>query len=158
MWRPVIHLNLVRSVNFILNFLAGGFSGLRDSALVKQEHQPAYGIMTAELRKLCARLAPLRQVEESLSKALSGSSDKGQRYNPAKAPEVSIPSGSGWKKALAARRSEESNVSRAGELDDGRNRRILAACGEDIARLWNDPTVQHSLRSADIALEEQPGL
>ncbi|KIJ96986.1 hypothetical protein K443DRAFT_633416 [Laccaria amethystina LaAM-08-1] len=156
-WRPVIHLNLVRSVNFILNFLAGRFSGLRDSALVTQEHQPAYGTMTAELRKLCIRLAPLRQVEESLSKALSGSSDNGQGYNPAKAPEVSIPSGSGWKKALAGGRSEESNVSRVGGSDDGRNRRILAACGEDIARLWNDPAVQQSLRSADIALEEQPG-
>lgn len=156
-WRPVIHLNLVRSVNFILNFLAGRFSGLRDSALVTQEHQYAYGTMTAELRKLCIRLAPLRQVEESLCKTLSGSSDNRQGYNPAKAPEVSIPSGSGWKKTLAGGRSEESNVSRVGASDDGRNRRILAACGEDIARLWNDPTVQQSLRSADIALEEQPG-
>lgn len=82
-----------------------------------------------------------------------------QKYNPAKAPEVSVPSGYGWKSAIIGRRSQESSASSVSDTSElGQTRRVLAACGDDIVKLWNDRGVQQALKSAEIALEEQPGL
>ncbi|KAJ3513146.1 hypothetical protein NLJ89_g3115 [Agrocybe chaxingu] len=169
-WRPVIHLNLVRSVNFVVNYISTRNQGIRDAPFGHERRASNSGPLTADLRKLCIRLAPLRQVEENLIKILSGrlpprSLDDpigrvNQAYNPAKAPEVSIPSGSGWKQALSLkRRSEESQNTRstAERSEDGQSRRILAALGDDIAALWRDPVVQQTLKAAEIALDEQPG-
>lgn len=154
-WRPIIHLNLVRSVNFILNFLSDSLRS-RDSAL---DHS-AQGALSSDVRRLCARLAPLRQVEECLTKEIAGSHLPGlsdtPSYNPAKASEVAIPCNSGWRAVLKNKRSEEALKS-AGKSDDT-NRRILAACSEDITSLWNDAWVRKALKERDIALQEQPGL
>ncbi|KAF8156718.1 guanine nucleotide binding protein, alpha subunit [Crassisporium funariophilum] len=178
-WRPVIHLNLVRSANFIVNFISTRNQGLRDSASNHQRRPSTASPMSPDLRKLCIRLTPLRKVEENLINALAGRKPtpkssvitdetavmQQQPYNPARATEVSIPSGSGWKQAFSLqRRSEESTTSssrsstRTNELsEDGQNRRILAALGDDIAALWKDASVQQALKAAEIALEEQPG-
>lgn len=155
-WRPIIHLNLVRSVNFILNFLAEFYGSVRDST----SRQPTYGPLSTEVRRLCARLAPLRQVEESLTKEIAGSNPPGlsdtPSYNPAKASEVAIRSGPGWRATLKVKRSEEA-LKNAGKSDD-KNRRILAACSEDMTSLWNDSLVMKALKECGIALQEQPGL
>ncbi|KAJ2915140.1 hypothetical protein MD484_g5273, partial [Candolleomyces efflorescens] len=171
-WRPVVHLNLVRSVNFILSFLTSRLAGLRESSLGQSSTTILEGgsiQINPEIRKLILRLAPLRQVEETLNKALAGSPGMGggpgpnatagnQRYNPAKATEVSVPSGYGWKNAIIGRRSQESSTSSSSDTSElGQTRRVLAACGDDIVKLWNDRGVQHALKSAEIALEEQPG-
>ncbi|KAG6829074.1 hypothetical protein H0H92_005785 [Tricholoma furcatifolium] len=152
-WRPIIHLNLVRSVNFILNSLAGrsgdsSFQHLYDSGL------------SGDLQRLCMGLAPLREVEVSLTRCLSGATSAlsdGPTYNPDKASEVAIRSSTGWKDFLMGRRKADSGSRTAGRLDDT-DRRILAACAEDMTKLWNDPSVQEWLRSHEIFLQEQPGL
>ncbi|KIM46923.1 hypothetical protein M413DRAFT_7609 [Hebeloma cylindrosporum] len=168
-WRPVIHLNLVRSVNFIISFLTRnqqGKQGGRDS--IGSNHQrkasAAGAAVSPEIRKLFTRLAPLRQVEENLIAIISGrstskSSDGSQsqsQYNPSKV-ELSVRSGSGWKQALSlVRESVESSESSTRSIDH-ESRRILAALGDDIANLWKDDHVQQSLKEAEIALQEQPG-
>ncbi|KAF8956308.1 guanine nucleotide binding protein, alpha subunit [Flammula alnicola] len=168
-WRPIIHLNLVRSVNFIVNFVLSRNTTRRDSYAQHQYKASSSGSISPELRKLCIRLGPLRQVEENLNNILSGRSSfklpddpeaVNQPYNPAKAPEVSIRSGSGWRQAFSlTRRSADSSGSstRSDTSEDGQSRRILAALGDDIAKLWKDPAVQTLLKTAEIALEEQPG-
>ncbi|PPR01953.1 hypothetical protein CVT24_011102 [Panaeolus cyanescens] len=200
MWRPIIHLNLVRSVNFVVNFISSrsysrdtnAVSFIRDRPSSSSLASTTPSVTTAtsistELRKLCIRLAPLRQVEENLVKFLSSAgagqdptssyangehaSDKIKgmlTYHPLKASEVSIPSGSSWKRGLSLQRRSEDALTEASHgssgsqtlaerSDDGQNRRILAALGEDMAALWANSTVQQSLASAEIALEEQPG-
>ncbi|KAF9456865.1 guanine nucleotide binding protein, alpha subunit [Collybia nuda] len=156
-WRPIIHLNLVRSVNFILNFLSATFGGMRDSTSHQYTHG---GSLSSDVRRLCARLAPLRQVEESLTKGIAGSNLPGlsdtPSYNPAKASEVAIRSSAGWRAILKVRRQSEEALRGTGKLDD-KDRRILAACGEDMATLWNDASVRKALKERDIALQEQPG-
>jgi len=143
----------VRSINFILNFLASGSE-------ISSSHQPLYNSLTGDLRRLCIGLAPLREVEASLTRGLSGPSSSpvlpnAPTYNPAKASEVALRSSSGWKGLLIGRRKAEGGFS-AGKSDDV-NRRILAACAEDMTRLWKDPVVQKALRSREISLQEQPG-
>ncbi|RDB16032.1 Guanine nucleotide-binding protein subunit alpha [Hypsizygus marmoreus] len=154
-WRPIIHLNLVRSVNFILNFLASSLPGARDSA----SRQTLSDSLSGELRRLCIRLAPLREVEASLTKTISGaasfSPSDTPSYNPAKASEVAIRSTSGWRSMLKVRR--QSNGFKNVQKTSDANRRTLAACAEDIISLWNDPIVQNVLWEREISLQEQPG-
>ncbi|KAG6917766.1 hypothetical protein DXG01_001171 [Tephrocybe rancida] len=152
-WRPIIHLNLVRSINFILNLLA-------DSSREHSSHQPLYDTLSGDLRRLCIGLAPLREVEASLTRGLSGTSPilpDGPYYNPNRASEVAIRSSAGWKAFLMGRRRAET-ASRSADRSDAADRRILAACAEDMSRLWQDPSVQDWLRGREISLHEQPGL
>ncbi|GLB39277.1 putative G protein alpha subunit [Lyophyllum shimeji] len=152
-WRPIIHLNLVRSINFIVNFLQ---SAPRDFS----SHQPLYNSLSGELRRLCIGLAPLREVEASLTRGISGASSSpintdAPAYNPAKASEVAVRASTGWKGLLLGRKQAEGGSS-VGKADDA-NRRILAACAEDMTRLWKDPVVKKALRSREISLQDQPG-
>jgi len=68
----------------------------------------------------------------------------------------------GWKQVITLyRRSEESTSPPSKsffDAEDHPNRRVLVALGEDIAALWHDDLLQQTLKSAGIALEEQPGL
>ncbi|KAF7355994.1 hypothetical protein MVEN_00928800 [Mycena venus] len=140
-WRNVIHLNLVRSVNFVLGLLEirhpSTYSGdtqasSRDSAL------------SGQLQRLSLSLAPLRQVEETLSNRIVGSrsleeSSEPNRYHPAKASEIPL-------------RSDQTE--KAEELQ---TRRILSACADDIMTLWAAPELQQGLRDRGIVLQEQSG-
>ncbi|KAL0564604.1 hypothetical protein V5O48_017439 [Marasmius crinis-equi] len=75
LWIPVIHLNLVRSVNLILNVLlppkesteAASSRSLSPSSLSSSAHQ-----LDGTLEWLCFSLAVLKQVEENLTKRLTG--------------------------------------------------------------------------------------
>jgi guanine nucleotide-binding protein subunit alpha len=125
--------------------------------------------LSSDSRKLLIRLAPLRQIEETLSKVVSGASptpnessqaSQQRQYNSTRAPEeVSIPSGYGWKKAVLGRRSQDSpTASNTDAAELAQARRVLAACTDDIVKLWNDRTVRRALKSAEVSLEDQPGL
>jgi len=143
-WRPVIHLNLVRCTNFILNFL-------KDSHGSPTQYSPQLD----GFRRYFIRLAPLRQVEESLTRKLSASlspapDGRTVHYHPAKASEIALRPGSGWKGLFKGKRQ-------AGTNSDDSDRRILAACADDILNLWNDPSAQESLTTKNIILGDQPG-
>ncbi|KAG5644340.1 hypothetical protein DXG03_008637 [Asterophora parasitica] len=117
--------------------------------------------LSGDLRRLCIGLAPLREVEASLTKDISGASSSAIPphaidYNPAKASEVSIRSSTGWKGLLMGRRQTDGGTRSSVKTDDA-NRRILAACADDMTRLWSDFDVQKRLKSQDISLQDQPG-
>lgn len=118
--------------------------------------------LSGELRRLFIRLAPLREVEASLTKGILGvSTSPGvpdtPTYNPARASEVAVRSGVGWKGTPNVRRLSEAGLKSAGKTNDA-NRRILAACADDMVSLWRDLFVQRGLRERDISLQDQPGL
>jgi hypothetical protein len=148
MWGPVIQLNLVRSVNFIVAFIT-------DQSLCNA------ALLDPNIRRLCYRLAPLRRVEEDLVKILSRRAaslamTQQKLHNPLalRLLENVVQVGNA---ALRIRRSEESTT-RPRESDYGPSRRVLDALGDDIAALWQDVSLQKALKSAEIALEEEPGL
>lgn len=144
-------------------------AGLREAMKDSPSAQQGVYQLSTDSRKLLIRLAPLRQIEETLSKIVSGGSDpvgesnqtsRQRLYNSTRAPEeVSVPSGSGWKKAILGRRSRDSSSALNPETAElSQARRVLAACADDIVNLWNDRTVRQALDTAEIALEDQPGL
>ncbi|KAH9921380.1 G-protein alpha subunit [Amylocystis lapponica] len=156
-WRTVIHLNLIRSVNFILDLLAGGKSGSMhegDRRIVPTSPSPGGD----DLRRLRMRLSPLRQVEIILTRKLSAD----EQFRPGEdthhygcASEVSIRSGTGWKALLHLKRHALPLDTRPDEL--GNARQILDACREDIVELWGDPAVQAGLKEEGVVLREQSG-
>ncbi|KAJ7853736.1 guanine nucleotide binding protein, alpha subunit [Mycena leptocephala] len=158
-WRPVIHLNLVRSVNFVLGLL-----DIRHPSTYSADTQPSSpdSALSGQLRRLSISLAPLRQVEETLSNRIAGSrppeeSSEADRYHPAKASEISVRSGSGWTAFLRFRRGSTSREDRNEKAEEMQTRRILSACAADIMTLWSAPEIQQGLKDRDIVLQEQSG-
>ncbi|KAF7374433.1 hypothetical protein MSAN_00327400 [Mycena sanguinolenta] len=158
-WRPVIHLNLVRSVNFVLGLLES-----RHPSTYNCDAQPTLpdGALSGQLRRLSISLAPLRQVEETLSSRIAGSrppqnSRERDRYHPAKAPEISLRSGSGLTKFLGFWRGSSSIPDQKEQAEELQTRRILSACAQDIMTLWAAPEVQQGLKDREIVLQEQSG-
>ncbi|KAF6757701.1 guanine nucleotide binding protein, alpha subunit [Ephemerocybe angulata] len=152
LWKPIVHLNLVRSINFVINFLNSRIAGMRE---VMKDAPMATGQglhFSGDVYRLIASLAPLRDVEDTLNQILAVEPTSGQPqvtginlyYNPAKAPEGS-----------ASSSSADDTPSISDRLWQAR--RVLLSCGEDIEKLWNDRTVRRALKSAEITLEEQPG-
>lgn len=136
-WRTVIHLNLVRYVNYILEVLSTPAAGAQGR-----------GHPDKDIRVLQMRLSPLKHVEVILTRAISGkpfdvSSPIGQKFPsfPGRSTDVCIRGGSAWKSLVRGRESLESSsefTSRSSivvdELEDAR--RILDACKDDIVALW----------------------
>ncbi|KAJ7770590.1 guanine nucleotide binding protein, alpha subunit [Mycena metata] len=158
-WRPVIHLNLIRSVNFILGLLE-----IRHPSTYSNDQAPSSpdSALSGQLRRLSISLAPLRQVEETLSNRIAGSrppeeASEADRYHPSKASEISLRSGSGWTAFLRFRRSSTSPSDRNEKAEELQTRRILSACAGDIMTLWAAPEVQQGLRDREITLQEQSG-
>lgn len=156
-WRAVIHLNLIRSVNFILDLLTPE----REWSLSNADPNLPSGDY---LRPLRMRLSPLRQVEVILVQRLSGNDPSRGALNVeeatpwyyGRASEVSIRSGSGWKSLLRRKRNSRTVDNRPDELDNARQ--ILHSCREDIVNLWTDPVIQTGLRDEGVSLQEQSGL
>lgn len=157
MWRPIIHLNLVRSVNFIVRFALARVESKSDSG--KPPPSPLSPTASGALRSLCDRLLPLKEVEKSLVGLLSvsgtqtASEDRTQAsYNPVHNPDVSTPQSS-WRRALSLSRRSTTD-----QTESTRNVKFLEELGLDMECLWQHPIVQNILRSEGISLEEQPGL
>lgn len=154
--RAVIYLNLVRSVNFVLDLLAHSSSQrpIRPSSSSSIQAPPIEP--TDDLRRIKMRLAPLRHVEQILSRRLSPENyqtEGRRRYRRDRASEVSVRSGSAWK-ALLKPRPPTAN----GQDDLQDAQRVIEACKDDMLSLWRDSTLQNGLKERDIQLEEQSGL
>ena len=108
-------------------------------------------------------LAPLREVELSLVQGIPGSVDLSSpnttlSYNPTKASEVALSSGTGWKSFLSTRRDSGEIGDTKWEKDNDSTRRILEACTEDMMRLWKNAGVHKVLKEHGISLPDQSGL
>ena len=94
-----------------------------------------------DVKQLRMRLRPLREVEAILSKRLAMGSRRPRSTAPGsdqstfKAAEIVVRSGSGWK-ALSKLHGP------GGQDQINEMRQIIAACGSDIASLWENETVQ----------------
>lgn len=138
-WRTVIHLNLARFVNHVLQMLSTSSS--------------ASGKADPSIRMLQMRLSPLKQVELILSRAinaespsqLSSPTEESSRptWRPRPAPEVSIRGGTGWKTLMRRRKGSISAAKLASVPDEVEDaRQILDACKEDIVALWQSPVLR----------------
>ncbi|EJF65114.1 G-alpha-domain-containing protein [Dichomitus squalens LYAD-421 SS1] len=131
-WRAVIHLNLVRHVNHILELLS------------TSDSPPGKQIPNKDYRVLQMRLSPLKQVELILTRALSAEASNSSStsptaekstWRPDRVTEVSIRGGSGWKALMRKRRGSIARLPTIpDEVDDAR--RILDACKDDVVALW----------------------
>lgn len=75
--------------------------------------------------------------------------------------EIVFPSRGGWKqKFLPFRRSIESEQTETtdGQTQNFQLQRMIATSADDMMKLWGDSSVQSLLKSAEIRLDEQPGL
>lgn len=126
-------------------------------SLPAQDPQP-FDDLSSELKRIFKRLLPLRQVEESLTRQLTGNLTNDvieqTSYHPAKAPEISVHSNSGWKGLMNFRRQSFTSA----KSEEMQNRRILSACTDDVIALWKDVQVQRILGEKEISLRDQPGL
>jgi guanine nucleotide-binding protein alpha-1 subunit len=186
-WRTVIYLNLVRSVNTILDLIKDemlktpstpdhassfGFPGISDTS-----DQPFQ--ISGPLKVLRLRLGPLQQIQKDLEAMLgSGSSepvDLSRTHaftsvapfldhgHSLPSPEFFIRSNCGWKSAL-----DKVRLSLRGTNDEERPKALLKqtdeisevihSCREDIKALWEDPVVRELLKKRNVVLEESSGL
>ncbi|PSS18928.1 hypothetical protein PHLCEN_2v3144 [Hermanssonia centrifuga] len=164
-WRAVIHLNLVRAVNFILEALATSppppppsvaVSSNRSVSSLSNYARPNSG---NPFRHLRMRLSPLRQVELILTRRLCPESlpdqfpGDGETSTASKKTiqtgDVTVRARSGWK---SLNRMQRPTSTTHDELYDARQ--IIEACCEDIVALWADDNVQAGLLERDVSLED----
>ncbi|KAF9649291.1 G-alpha-domain-containing protein [Thelephora ganbajun] len=144
-WRTVIHLNLVSTVNFVLDLLPptsraqprdGGGRSSRSRVDLDSRS-------TDEIKRLRTRLHPLREVETILSKRLTTgkfpsrgplSTTLGSDQPSFKSVDI-VRSGSRWK-ALSKLYGP------GGQDQMNEMRQIIAACCPDIVSLWENETVR----------------
>lgn len=142
-WRTVIHFNLVRSVNTILDAL---------------EHAPETAVRVNLLRM---RLGPLRGVQRDLEAHLGLAegeevhlaSDAGIFRRPA---EVCVRSRSGWASALGRAKQRAKTPGRRSPADEALE--VILQSRDDIASLWGDDDVRAALEVRDVRLEDKSGL
>lgn len=163
-WRAVIHLNLVRAVNFILEAFNSPPSttvsssanlSSKSSASLSSSGSHGRAATADSLRHIRMRLSPLRQVEIILNRRLCIDSAPTTPVSPTsssqpRSSDLSVRVRSGWK-ALARVRRPTSSTGQD-ELQDARQ--IIDACREDIIALWADEGVRAGLRERKIALED----
>jgi hypothetical protein len=142
-WRTVIHLNLVRSVNRILDALENASE------------------TASRMNLLRMRLSPLRRVQYDLEKYLGlaqgeevhAAADVGVFRRPT---EASIRSRSGWATALGLAKQKSRAPGRRPLADEALE--VILKSRDDIAALWWDDKFRAALESRDLRLEDQSGL
>ena len=102
------------------------------------------------------RLAPLREVEQILTRRFCPpdiETNASGQYHKDRASEVRVRGG--WKTLLTNRRNPQNP---AGLDDLEHSQRVIEACKDDMASLWEDPVVQAKLKKHNVQLQDQSGL
>jgi guanine nucleotide-binding protein alpha-1 subunit len=166
-WRAVIQLNILRSVRVVIETLNEAHS----HQVSPSDPYLRFPPQTSHHLQLRARLSPLLQVEESLTRKLTLESGiRGEAVDSAPNPltnasfntrkELSVHSRSSWKssfkkyKGIASDR-EEDLIDWDDPADPGK---IIYACRDDMIELWNDTIVMSILKMAKVRMEEHGGL
>jgi len=174
-WHAVILLNLVRSVNIIVDVLGTvdtKEAAVDDNALTDSA-RAVKGIQGPSLkhRKVMFRLAPLRQIEKDLKNYIGAGSTEIDvartnktddvitnvhiEVNKTLFQEFCIRSSSGWKSVLDQIRhpisGKETQLHRVAC-------HVVASCREEIRWLWEDSLTQQILEGRQLRLEDSPGL
>ncbi|TDL27760.1 G-alpha-domain-containing protein [Rickenella mellea] len=141
-WRVVIQLNLVRSVNVILDELG--------------RHT-----------ELATRLSPLREVQKDLERRLGASAIE-ERFVPGLSPvnedrdkrssadrrrtECAVRSSEGWKAAVFKIRPSTATSRQSISLEEDETTRVIASCREEIHALWQDKAVKDAVWNRKVNL------
>jgi hypothetical protein len=144
-WRTVVHLNLVRSVNRILDALENAPETETDS----------------RINLLRMRLSPLRRVQRDLEMHLGlvggdevhAAADTGVFRRPT---EVSLCSRHGWAAALGLAKQKLNHRGKRSPAEDALE--VILMSRDDIALLWGDDEVRATLEVCGLRLEDQSGL
>jgi guanine nucleotide-binding protein alpha-1 subunit len=144
-WRTVVHLNLVRSVNRILDAL---------------ENAPETET-GSRMNLLRMRLSPLRGVQRDLETHLGlaggdevhAAADTGVFRRPT---EVSLRSRHGWAAALGLAKQKTNHRGKRSPAEDALE--VILMSRDDIAALWGDGDVRASLEMRGLRLEDKSGL
>jgi len=133
-WRTVLQLNLVRSVNAILEALQAAF-----------DDDPVPSTDKHHLLRL--RLRPLRGVESDLKRLLGVRSEDTPELSPQTSSELSPRMSSrfyNWRNFDAASSQDVTEV--------------ITSCKNDIIALWTDPLIGEMLRRYNVRLEDSASL
>ncbi|KAL5495940.1 hypothetical protein ACEPAI_1404 [Sanghuangporus weigelae] len=176
-WRAVIQLNLLRSVNTILDILQREMTGSgyissptsSDSEDEDEQHDSTHLQFTEMHKLLKLRLAPLRRVQKDLECRLGSGAEEPTDAPPGTITEAApqefyVRSSTGWKSTLEKLKSRNSTGSR----DDSHTREwrereaeetnaIIAGCRDDMRSLWLDPTIRQMLARRKLRLEDSAG-
>lgn len=173
-WKAVVLLNLVRSVNIIvdaLNDVGNHYNrGSVDSHSPYESHFEVV-IPTERHRSVVLRLLPLKQVEKDLKAFLGAGASEVEvaqtqvtpdsqtqvlfNFKKTAIEEFSVRSSSGWRGVLEKIRDPQPGK------DSQLHRvacQVVAGCKEDIKWLWRDSVTQNILHNHKIDLEGSPGL
>jgi guanine nucleotide-binding protein alpha-1 subunit len=157
-WRIVVQLNLVRSINLILEILARKLSD-------KQQDDASLRLTNAH-HLLNLRLSPLKHVEQQLCQRLGASSLEespslypasvdvtSSRGSNARSGELFVRDHSSWKCVPHIQRSG----SRIGQ-DEDQIMMVISGCRDDMKALWTDPVSRQLIQNRDLRLQESAEL
>lgn len=146
-WRSVIQLNVVRSVNAIVDAM--------ERSIASADSQTSF---TSRHQVLLFRLSPLRRVEDDLKHML------GTRDSPdIRASREFFVCSWEWRAFLQGSSRDghhhhPSQATREGGVNHGNATEVIAQCVDDIQELWEDEIVQRMVQRREIALEDSAGL
>ncbi|KAI9458059.1 guanine nucleotide binding protein, alpha subunit [Boletus coccyginus] len=155
-WRTVLQLNLVRSVNAVLEALQAAFDD-------DDEGDPLP--FTDEHRLLRLRLRPLRGVEADLKRLLGVRPEDTPELSPQTSPKLSPRTSSefyvrsrNWRDFLQASRINDAESARRPIKHDGVSSldvtEVITSCKNDIIALWADPLIGEMLQRYNVRLED----
>ncbi|KZT00652.1 G-alpha-domain-containing protein [Laetiporus sulphureus 93-53] len=181
LWHSIIQLNLIRSIQIIMDTLAdvrphelpSSPPSPTDSDAETDSNSADAPVLPTHLSAILARLAHLKHVEALLIARLVPPSEEapylpqhgiGQghvRINSTR--EVFVRPGKhalrqgGWESNVSAGGVGPPMVGQASQETASEVQAALFQCHEDLIALWHDPTVRTILRLRKIRLEEGPG-
>ncbi|KAH7925059.1 guanine nucleotide binding protein, alpha subunit [Leucogyrophana mollusca] len=162
-WRTVIHFNLVRAINIILDAVQQEISGV---PLEDEVQDPSLRPLafTNEHRRLGLRLGPLRGVESDLKRLLGANptesrpSSRGGSPSPTDAlkppQEFSVRSWNLRNVLQAPRLDRSKRTGKQDGVDLNDVTEVIAGCKDDMVALWTDGIVREVLSRRRIKLDD----
>lgn len=159
-WRTVLQLNLVHSVNTILEALQDALDNgdEQDPLPFSDKHQ-----------LLRQRLCPLSDVEANLQRLLGVKTEDKLEHSPPTSPWPSPRASTeffvrsrNWRSFLQASRIDDQEGSRKPIKHDGVSSQdvteVIASCKNDITDLWADHLIHEMLQRHKVRLEDSASL
>lgn len=144
-WKAIIFLNIAKTVNYILDLMA--------ATLNNDDFPPSPGL-TEQMDRFRVWLSPMRELEDTLYKRVSGKDWVDPLKNSDRAiSEVCVRSGRQWKTLLNPLPHHEA---RWGNFE--REQKIIHESRDYIDRLWANRAVRHILKNRGVSLGKQAGL
>jgi len=167
-WRTIIRLNVVRSIHFVLDIL----DRAEHEAGPSSSHGPSsdHPQFSHELLLLRKRLVPILQIEKALIERLGpfgpaitldyDSSYLDRSKHMTKEVAINCSAWTGAINRLLGGEESQDTYSHEHPTDwnDPKDPSVvLNFCAQDMALLWNDPTVKQLLKKQGVRLEEMAG-